>query len=265
MRLEITEQLSEETRNAIEELIQTCREYEGLTLTFPFEDVTVTYLLWRNQPGKAPGLLAALGLLLPAASCPDADSSCGCEEPIELCAFTRPSERRKGLFSRLFEEAGEYFDDRDLLFLLDHHSTDALAVAEHLGAEPESEDYRMEYEFQNFEDFIPLTKPRLFLSETREDSSTTRYECFLPGEEKASALCRTRAFGSRVCFYDFSVREELRGRGLGREAFLLVLETLRRNGCTGIFLHVNGSNLPAVSLYQKTGFRICETLSYYLY
>ena len=265
MHLEITEQLSKESQHAIEDLIQAWRDFEGLTLSFPYEEVSVTYLLWSEKPAGTPRLLAVLGLLLPDDSCPDTEDDCDCEAPVELCAFTRPSERRKGLFTRLFEEAGSCFDDRDLLFLLDHHSPAALAAAEHLGAEPESEEYRMEYEFQNFEHIPAVEEPRLSLSVTAEDPSTTRYEFFLPQETSTAAICRTRAFGPRVCFYDFSVREELRRNGLGREALLLVLETLRRNGCTGVFLHVSGSNLPAVCLYQKTGFRICETLSYYLY
>lgn len=268
MRLEITETLSNEIRAAIEELLNACRAYEGLTLSFPYEEVTSTFLLWDDEASEGSGLLAVLGLLLPFGLHPEFDISPDPEEPAELCAFTLPSRRRQGLFSRLFAAAEEHFADRDLLFLLDHHSPDAIAAAEHLGAEPDGNEYRMEYEFRELPDFSLLdlpASPRLSLSAVTEDSDTTRYEFFLPGEKTAAALCRTRAFESRVCFYDFSVRESLRGQGLGKEAFLLVLAALKEHGCTGIFLHVSGDNLPAVSLYQKTGFRICETLSYYLY
>ena len=52
-------------------------------------------------------------------------------------------------------------------------------------------------------------------------------------------------------------------------AYLYSLETapaLRRRGLASCFLiQVSGSNEPALHLYRKTGFRITETLSYYLY
>ena len=36
-------------------------------------------------------------------------------------------------------------------------------------------------------------------------------------------------------------------------------------GLNSLTLQVSGKNLPALGLYEKTGFRIAETLSYYLY
>ena len=62
-----------------------------------------------------------------------------------------------------------------------------------------------------------------------------------------------------------SVRPALRRRGIGSRALSHVLAFLAREGVRLVFLHVSGNNLPAVSLYKKAGFRIAETLSYYLY
>lgn len=104
--------------------------------------------------------------------------------------------------------------------------------------------------------------------------------------------CRLIFCGDGVCFCGFEIAEPLRGRGLGKAALLLTLSLLesrkgadgaQRNGDSGrdsgfcgllplclpqagrMFLHVSGDNQAAVSLYKKTGFRISETLSYYLY
>jgi len=38
-----------------------------------------------------------------------------------------------------------------------------------------------------------------------------------------------------------------------------------REGIRRICLQVSGANEPALHLYRKTGFRITEALSYYLY
>ena len=42
-------------------------------------------------------------------------------------------------------------------------------------------------------------------------------------------------------------------------------ETAGSNGIAVLNLQVSGQNLPAFNLYKKTGFRITETLSRYLY
>lgn len=256
MRLEMTEQLSPIQKAAITELVADCRSYENLTLSFPFEDAAVTWFLWEGSHLSAVFALLSTGT--------DA------EEPAEACAFTHPSRRRKGYFSRLFHAAEAQFQDRDLVFLVDNHSPAALSVLESLGAEPESEELRMEYHFSSAPEVFASesgekSPARLICRETREAETVTRYDFFLPGEAKPAALCRTMAFGSRSCFYDFLVEETLRGKGFGKEALFTVLSSLRQKNCSTVFLHVSGDNLPAVSLYKKTGFRICETLSLYLY
>ena len=45
----------------------------------------------------------------------------------------------------------------------------------------------------------------------------------------------------------------------------ILVSSLEREGIRRICLQVSGSNEPALHLYRKTGFRITETLSYYLY
>ena len=49
-------------------------------------------------------------------------------------------------------------------------------------------------------------------------------------------------------------------------AFLgLLLPALAEEGFSRIILQVSGSNAPALALYKKIGFRVMETLLYYLY
>ena len=68
-----------------------------------------------------------------------------------------------------------------------------------------------------------------------------------------------------ACFYGFRVHDLCRGLGIGEAAFCLVLNDLITRGCTRIVLHVSSDNYPALSIYKKAGFRITETLSYFMY
>ncbi len=50
------------------------------------------------------------------------------------------------------------------------------------------------------------------------------------------------------------VREDLRGRNIGRQMLMLLLERARQAGMTEIFLEVRPSNPHAIALYQSVGF-----------
>jgi ribosomal-protein-alanine N-acetyltransferase len=50
------------------------------------------------------------------------------------------------------------------------------------------------------------------------------------------------------------VRGQLRGRGIGRQMLLLLLERSRQAGMADVFLEVRPSNALALALYQSAGF-----------
>ncbi|MGB5103134.1 MAG: ribosomal protein S18-alanine N-acetyltransferase [Steroidobacteraceae bacterium] len=50
------------------------------------------------------------------------------------------------------------------------------------------------------------------------------------------------------------VSNELRGRGIGRQMLMLLLERARQAGMKETFLEVRPSNLLAIALYQSVGF-----------
>ena len=57
--------------------------------------------------------------------------------------------------------------------------------------------------------------------------------------------------GSRSFLYDIEIDGRFRGRGLGREAMLLVEQEARRRGFVEIRLNVFGGNETARSLYRS--------------
>lgn len=271
MNIKKTHQMSEQETDALRTLIHRCRQAEGLTLSFPLEEFTSVYLLYE-EGAQTPELSAAFGLILPEAdtsprSEQESEPSHTFAEYAEGFALTHPSRRQRGYFSALLSAAEPEFEDYDLLFLTDHQSAGALETLKALEAEPISDEYRMEYPLT----LVPKTEAEsddpLFLREYREEAQTQLYEFFYSSDQAQPCIarCRTKCFGTEVCFYDFMVEETVRRQGLGKKALLQMLLLLHDRQYTRVYLHVSGDNLPAVSLYQKTGFRICETLSLFLY
>ena len=70
--------------------------------------------------------------------------------------------------------------------------------------------------------------------------------------------------GDSVYFYGFEIKRAYRGKGYG-QSFLEVMIRLLSSDYRQITLQVSSLNTAAVALYKKTGFRITDTLSYYLY
>ena len=80
-------------------------------------------------------------------------------------------------------------------------------------------------------------------------------------------LCRVAEFEGDVVAYgivamgageahilNLCVRDDLRGRGVGRQILMLLLERARQAGVAEAFLEVRPSNRLAISLYQSVGF-----------
>jgi ribosomal-protein-alanine N-acetyltransferase len=60
-----------------------------------------------------------------------------------------------------------------------------------------------------------------------------------------------------------AVLPEMRGRGLGTALLMMAEETARQHAVKLITLHVDVTNVPAIGLYTKLGYRICERIVEY--
>ena len=83
--------------------------------------------------------------------------------------------------------------------------------------------------------------------------------------ETEYGIVHSSVFSSYYYLYGFEIREDLRGQGYGKRFLNQVLLDLAKHAPLPLRLQVSGENLPALSLYKKTGFQITETLSGYLY
>jgi ribosomal-protein-alanine N-acetyltransferase len=84
---------------------------------------------------------------------------------------------------------------------------------------------------------------------------------------RAGYLCRVADVDGEIVAYgivamgageahilNLCVRSDLRGRSIGRQMLMLLLERSRQAGMTDTFLEVRPSNLYAIALYQSVGF-----------
>ncbi|WP_125143495.1 GNAT family N-acetyltransferase [Clostridium transplantifaecale] len=260
MQIIKTDRLTVQQVKEIGHLIDECRSLHPIRTSFPFEDGSVFFLAYEKCASSIPVLVCALALIMPETD--------GFDETAECLAFTHPSFRKKGYFSAVFEEAGTEFEETSLLIPVDGQDPAVIPVLETIGAEYDSCEYRMELALSCpcLNDAPPLSGRRLICRSLNGPDSSVSYSFSLESDAPLPiAVCRTASFGANVCLYSFLVEEDYRGRGFGEEALLSVIEILRSRGNDVLFLHVSGDNDAAVSLYKKTGFRITETLSYYLY
>ena len=85
---------------------------------------------------------------------------------------------------------------------------------------------------------------------------------------KILGCCATSFKEKNTWLYDFGIDKEFQGQGHGKHMLELVVHELRSistlSNCTqNIFLHVNGANKVALSLYTDFGFEVIEQYNYY--
>ena len=255
-----TKILSAAQARAFEELAGLCRVHDGISLSCPL-DADRFYLLAEETPDG--GLL-----LISAAAVFEEDGLWECY------GFTRPDSRRRGYFSSLLplleKEAAAMEPEPDLCFVADPSGKDALKALAALGAQPWYEEHAMEWRAEKSGAVRPVPPagelPSLELAGAPDsaDSRRLNFIARTPGGQAVGSFSLYLTPPS-ACLFEVEIAEPLRRRGLG-EAMLRKLQSLTPDlGLNSLTLQVSGKNLPALGLYEKTGFRIAETLSYYLY
>lgn len=220
----------------------------GVSSSFPYEDANF-YILYEIENN----ICAAAAFL-------EED-----EESYECFAFTAPKYRRQGLFSEILDAALEELpEDTALLFYTDGTCQDTLATLDALEAEPVQEEYMMELSLSEFmarenDETSCSGTPSISMKELDLDQTKT-YQY-----KNSFGSVSISVFSSYYYLYGLEIKEEFRGHGHGKRLLLEVLNDLAKRDALPLHLQVSGENLPALSLYKKTGFRITETLFCYLY
>lgn len=185
------------------------------------------------------------------------------EDLFECAALTRPDLRREGRFSRLLEAAADYAPEAEFSFPVPDNSPEKKAVMEAIGAELWYQEHLMEW--TPGLSALPDRQTALSFSQTGDAISVTASSDPEHPDAVTASCLLTLTSGSACCLHRVLVPEPLRGQGYGSLLLSTLLGELSRKGIKKAVLQVSGDNAPALALYRKTGFRITETLSYYLY
>lgn len=271
-----TTPLSYELKQA-QALCDLCCQHDGCSLTFPQDAVWYGFVKTKKDD------LAAISCLYQQ------------EDDLFLfCAFTSPSFRRQGLFSSLLSLAlswlEEHFENADIEFLIDTSCKASILTAKSLEAESWYDDFQMSLSLTELPcpSSIPLpTLPRdCHFCTAQADSSLSpllhtswdQTDC-IPSLEPASscaiALCiqgspvsaafLTATSKDTIWLHSLKTLTPYRNRHFAFFLLQSAILSLKKGQASQLMLHVSSDNLPAVTLYKKTGFQIIKTLSHYLY
>lgn len=239
----------------VQELVDVCCEYDGVRLSYPLEEAEgdCMHYLMSIHDGEFIGALALVFF----------------EEWAECSAFVHPKWRRRGCFSDLLRIALEDYDETDILFWVSEQCADTMAVLKTLRAELEGREHQMELELT--QEAVPhyAGKADALLTvdcDKNGDDALWHFARREASETTAVGSCQTAAVSEEcVCLHHVEVEEHLRGLGFGTAMLCVLLPRLFQEGIRKVILQVSENNAPAMALYKKTGFRITETLSCYLY
>lgn len=184
----------------------------------------------------------------------------------ECYAFTAPNYRCQGYFSEILDAAiDELPEDAEFMFYANGADPDCIAALEALEAELVLEEHMMEFDLKCLEKAVNTTSPAdysqipLVCKESVIDNTKTLHYGNAYGSVQISV------FTSYYYLYGFEIQEDFRGKGHGKRFLFQVMHDLAARSPLPLRLQVSGDNLPAFSLYKKTGFQITETLFGYLY
>lgn len=244
MKMIITTMLDEYQRLMAEALAAECCRCDGIALAYPAAESTQHLLLFDEEEH----LVAILGIVTLADSL------------IECSAFTLPALRRQGYFSQLLKAALKLFAECDILFAVDESCADTMAVLQTLAAELDSREHLMELRIGD-QPPPPTIHPEQLLTLQESDGQWVLFYCHTPiGQCKATPIS-----AAGVCLHHLLIDDSCRGQGFGHDLITLLRRCLAKQSVTYIQLQVSDQNTAAMKLYQKTGFRITGTLSYYYY
>ncbi len=212
---------------------------------------------------------------------------------IEISGMVHPAHRRKGIFSALLSAAKQEVRQRGiskLIFINETNSASGKSFLESLGATHTFSEYWMKmtqiklpqmkhpihlrpatsedigvvahmtavcFDMNEAELLETMTKKRA----GQKDHSVMLIE--LSGDE-IGTLAVNHADENSAFIYGFCVLPEHQGRGYGRQALALAIQTALGLRRTNIELEVACANSRALSLYQSCGFEVMGANDYYV-
>ena len=208
----------------------------------------------------------------------------------EATGMVKPSERRKGHFTRLFADAMASAKRIGFKKILLNAPASSIATKEFLKgqgaaykfsehqmqwqpkpledsagfvlrrASPEDTDMRVRLDVEAFD--RPLEDAIASESRTAKDEDTDMWMIDV-GDETIGKIRVTREDG-QAWIYGFSVLPEHQGKGIGRKVLRRIVKQQSERGHT-VHLEVEAENTHALRLYESVGFKVMHAQDYYGY
>jgi ribosomal protein S18 acetylase RimI-like enzyme len=210
---------------------------------------------------------------------------------VEICGMVHPDYRRRGIFSKLLDEALEEAKKREARTILLNAPTESQSAKEFLKNIPctlTMVEYQMKWQKTaewSGDDATVSVRPS-FSEEDWEAEIQLDVQCFGLNEEEArqykretqdlssdrrliievggkiAGKIRLSEMNGESWIYGFSIFPELQGKGIGRKALSKVVKMEDEKGLS-IFLEVEAKNAHALKLYESCGFRSYHSQDYY--
>lgn len=209
----------------------------------------------------------------------------------EMCAMVHPDHRRKGIFTKLFQEILDELKTRQskkLYINAPPESDHAKKTLKKLGATYAYSDYQMRWKKQELPEEETDIKLRLSTKDDYEKIIELDEKGFNLTHEEAEMLVnvllkdaghrtfmieksgktvgkiRLKAEGIETYIFGFTVAPEYRRQGIGKSALIEVVKQEAESGHV-IFVEVGTEDERGLHLYEAIGFETFQTQNYYEY
>ncbi|MTH53383.1 GNAT family N-acetyltransferase [Bacillus mangrovi] len=207
----------------------------------------------------------------------------------EICGMVNPAYRRRGIFSRMLQDAiseARNLEYHKILLNAPARSDSARKFIEKTGAIFLIAEYQMKWEGGTIPDSSDVSlrpsNDEDFDLEVQLDvdcfgykrSEAEKYRAQLKAEDKsayyilehkgtAAGKVRVWEENGEAWIYGFAVTPKEQGKGIGRKTLAAIIreETEKQNG---IYLEVEAENMHALKLYESCGFKTYDAQDYYL-
>jgi ribosomal protein S18 acetylase RimI-like enzyme len=208
---------------------------------------------------------------------------------VEICGMVHPDYRRRGIFSKLLEDALDEAEKREARTILLNAPTESESAKEFLKNIPCSlsmVEYQMKWQKTELSENPSVTVRPSYSDEDLEAEIQLDVQCFglnekearqykqetkdldtdlrliIEAEGRIAGKIRLSEMNGESWIYGFSIFPELQGKGIGRKALSKVVKMEDEKGLL-IFLEVEAKNAHALKLYESCGFISYHSQDYY--
>lgn len=209
---------------------------------------------------------------------------------VEVCGMVKPIERRKGHFSRLFQQAmttARQKDFKKILLNAPASSLEAQSFLSQQGAVYGFSEHQMIWEKKQLEDVHGFTLRRATIEdlemrirldieafglseqdaqamESRIDGDADNAMFMIDVNEETVGKIRVKRENGEAWIYGFSILPIHQGKGIGRMVLQKVVKEQAKSGHS-VHLEVETKNAHALGLYESIGFKVVHAQDYYTY